>query len=382
MVYKVLMICPWALDKKAGAEIFTFNLASELARNGNIVHVLCFPNGVNSIKTRHRNLHFLPLLRKRLRLLTNFILVFKLALKERYDIVHAHFVYPAGAWALAAKILNIPIVITSHGWDIQLNRDIGYGARQSKIIAFLTRIILRLIDAHVVVSKSMIRSAIESGSSTSKVRVIYNGINLNKFPKSENDVCQHRRFLKEPGFRILYLSRLHPKKRPEDLVKAFPRVLKKVPNAMLIIAGKGGEEAKLKKIASKLGVENKIVFTGFVPEHEKWYLLRECDVFVLPSIVEAFGIAVIEAMACGKPVIATNVGPFPEIIRHEATGILVPTCSPKHLAEAIIHLALNPEKRKRMGAMARKVVEEKFNMKRIASQYLELYQELINKKNK
>jgi len=335
------------------------------------------------MKVRHRNLHILPLLRRRLRLLTNFILVYKLALKERYDIVHAHFVYPAGAWALAAKILNIPIVITSHGWDIQLKKDVGYGARQNKVAAFFIRIILRLIDTHVVVSKSMITSAMESGSQPSKIRVIYNGINLENFSLEEGcEKILSRYRISNDEIVVLYLGRLVSIKRPRDLIIAFSEVANKIKKSRLIIAGKGNEEENLKKLVSKLKLEDKVIFTGFVSGKEKWCLLKRCDMLVLPSIIEASPTAVIEAMACGKPVIATNIKALAEMINNGVTGILVPACSPKHLAEAIIHLALNPEKRERMGTMARKVVEEKFNMKRIASQYMELYQELINKKNK
>ena len=132
----------------------------------------------------------------------------------------------------------------------------------------------------------------------------------------------------------------------EDVVKAFPKVVQKVPNAKLIVAGKGVEREKLEKLAINLKLEGKVIFTGFVSEDEKWDLLKRCDVFVLPSIVEAFGIAVIEAMACGKPVIATRIGPFPEIIRDGETGILVPLHSLVRLADAIIDLAQDKKRGK------------------------------------
>ena len=109
-------------------------------------------------------------------------------------------------------------------------------------------------------------------------------------------------------------------------------------------------------------------------------MLKGCDVFVLPSVVEAFGIAVIEAMACSKPVIATNLGPFPEIIRDQETGLLVPLHSPYDLADAIIELALDENKRKKMGERARKDIEKRFDINKIADDYLEIYKKLINRK--
>ena len=102
----------------------------------------------------------------------------------------------------------------------------------------------------------------------------------------------------------------------------------------------------------------------------------------MPSVVEGHPITVIEAMVCSKPVIATNLGPFPEIIRDGETGLLVPLHSPYDLANAIIELALDEDKRMEMGKMARKDVEERFNINKIADDYLEIYDELMSKKKK
>jgi glycosyltransferase involved in cell wall biosynthesis len=147
----------------------------------------------------------------------------------------------------------------------------------------------------------------------------------------------------------------------------------------LVIAGKGEERDNLERLVFELNLRDRVIFTGFVWGDDKWSLLKNCDVFVLPSVVEAFGIAVIEAMACEKPVIATNTGPFPEIIRDGETGLLVPLYAPDALADAVIELALNEEKRKEMGERARKDVEERFDINKIAGDYLEIYKELIRK---
>ena len=373
-MYKILMICPWSLSKKAGAEILALDLAYTLAKKGNEVHVLCFPDGSLPSDISHKNLHVLPLLRRRLRLLTNSIVVLRLALRKRYDVVHAHFVYPAGIWALAAKLLRIPIVITSHGWDIQLNRTIGYGARQNKLVAFLIRLVLKLIDTHVVVSRSMINDAVRSGSIPSKIQVIYNGVNLKKIYQKRNTTILQRYQISDDELVILYLSRLHPKKRPEDLLIAFSQVANIIGKTKLIIAGKGEEENKLRKLISKLKLSDKVILAGFVSESEKWVLLKRCDIFVLPSMIEGLPLAIIEAMACGKPVIATNIKPFSEIIRDGVTGILVPVCSPERIAEAIIYLALNPEKRKEMGKKARETVREKFSLERMVEDTEKVYE--------
>jgi glycosyltransferase involved in cell wall biosynthesis len=270
--------------------------------------------------------------------------------------------------------------VTSHSYDIQKDKDIGYGARLNRKIAIITWLTLKLIDIHVVVSKRMIKDAVEAGSNPSKIRVVYNGIDIRKVSSlGDTDIIKRYGIHKE-DFVILYLGRLHPKKCPEDVVKAFPKIVQKVPNAKLVIAGKGSEKAKLEKLVKKLKLQDKVVFTGFVSENEKWSLLKRCDVFVLPSIVEAFGIALIEAMACGKPVIATNVGPFPEIIRDGETGILIPVHSPNHLAEAVINLSQDDRKRVHIGKKAKEEVENRFNISKIANNYLKIYDEVIKRR--
>jgi N-acetyl-alpha-D-glucosaminyl L-malate synthase BshA len=376
------MICPFEFPSLGGAEMLTYELAKSLAyENKVLVLSLSSNSGSGQIDFKNKNLHVFPILKRgKIGLITNFFTIFKFLVNERCDVIHAHYVFPSALWSLAGKILGIPVVVTSHGYDIQKDKDIGYGARLNRKIAIITWLTLKLIDIHVVVSKRMIKDAVEAGSNPSKIRVVYNGIDIRKVSSlGDTDIIKRYGIHKE-DFVILYLGRLHPKKCPEDVVKAFPKIVQKVPNAKLVIAGKGSEKAKLEKLVKKLKLQDKVVFTGFVSENEKWSLLKRCDVFVLPSIVEAFGIALIEAMACGKPVIATNVGPFPEIIRDGETGILIPVHSPNHLAEAVINLSQDDRKRVHIGKKAKEEVENRFNISKIANNYLKIYDEVIKRR--
>lgn len=230
-----------------------------------------------------------------------------------------------------------------------------------------------------VVSKSLIQEAIDAGADSSKIRVVYNGIDL-RIPKNVDTTIYRRYKIEDDNFIILFLGRLHPQKCPEDLINAFPKIIDKVPNAKLIFAGKGEEESKLKRMAKDLNLSNSVISAGFVSENEKWGLLNNCDVFVLPSAIEGHPITVIEAMACSKPVIATSVGPFPEIIRAGETGLLVPLHAPNELADAIIELALDEEKRKEMGVKAKDYATERFSINKTADEYLEIYERLIDRR--
>jgi glycosyltransferase involved in cell wall biosynthesis len=371
------MICP-DISLRGGAEVFSYELAKSIANNIKVIVATfssnCYPKQLNLSK----NLTILPILKKgKMSLFVNVFRIFKLLINERFDVVHAHFVFPMAFWGLAAKVFGIPLIVTSHGWDIQKDRNIRYGARLNKKLAILIWLTLKFVDVHVVVSKYMIKDAIEAGSNPSKLRVIYNGIDLtNTSSPIKTDILDRHGIAKE-DFVVLYLGRLHPKKRPEDVVKAFAIIAQKIPNAKLVIAGKGTEERKLKKLAAELNIESRVIFTGFVSDYEKWDLLKRCDVFVLPSIIEGFAITLIEAMACGKPVIATNVGPFPEIIKNGKAGMLVPPCSPNHLADALMNLAWDYEKRAKIGKEAREYVKDRFEINKVASEYLKIYEDVI-----
>lgn len=382
---RVCIIIPNAFPSKGGFENLVYDLVLALSKKDCDIGVVCTELGEEGINTP-KNIKFYPVLRNtghfKIDVIRGFISFFNLLRIEKFDIIHAHTIWTAGTISLIGKLFRIPQIMTSHGADIQKDKEIGYGARLNKIASIIIWFTLKIADSVTVLNKTMIKDAIDAGSNLSKIKLVYNGINLEKITfLGGTDILQQYKITKG-DFIVFYLGRLHPKKCPDDLVKAFPKVVKKVPNARLIFAGKGEEESKLKGLVSDLNLDDKVIFAGFISEDEKWDLLKNCDVFVLPSVVEAFGITIIEAMACEKPVIATDVGPFPEIIMDGETGLLVPVHSPDELADAIIELALDDDKRKGMGKMARKEVEERFDINKIANDYLKIYEELINKNKK
>ena len=310
----------------------------------------------------------------------NMIKYYNYLKKERPDIINAHPTFPIGLFAMIpAKILNIPLICTSHGGEILLNEEFGYGLRLNKFAAFLLKIILKNVDIHILVSKSMIKDAVDSGSEISKTYILENGINMQELGKTEIDILEKYK-IKDNEFIILFLGRLIPTKRPEDLINAFSLIYKKIPNSKLIIAGSGDEESKLRKLISNLHIANRVIFTGFVsPKTGKWELLKRCDIFVLPSLLEGLPIAILEAMSYGKPIIATNVLPFQEIIKNIVTGILVEPKSPEELSKAILELARNKEKMLIIGQNAKKEFNLRFDIQRTGEEYLNLYKKVLNK---
>ena len=381
------MLVPGEFPSYGGLENLVYSLAESLAREGvdvcifspspgflrpppSGVRVYSMPPGIKLLRTPFT------------RLLRSIFLMFKvytLMQKEEVDVVHVHQCFPTLLYALLLKVAGgKPLICTSHGEDIQVDRSSCYGVRRSKLISLMLWFLLKLLDAHVVVSKGMVRDAVEAGTPFSKVHVIYNGIDLSKIPNIPESWIHARMQLfgiNPKDFIILFLGRLHPKKRPELLVEAMPEIIKRIPSAKLVLAGPGST-VHLKLLAQKLGVLKNVVFTGFVSELVKWALIRRCDVFVLPSQTEAFGISLVEAMACGKPVIAVKKNPFTEIVVDGESGVLVHPDTPCAIAEAVISLALDDERRNRLGLSAARRAFERFDIRVIARRYVLIYQRL------
>jgi glycosyltransferase involved in cell wall biosynthesis len=161
---------------------------------------------------------------------------------------------------------------------------------------------------------------------------------------------------------------------------AIRELVNSVDNIVLVIAGEGGMKPKLQQMAKELKIESKVKLLGAVP-HDKihtYYAL--CDVFVLPSIYEALSISILEAMSCGKPVIASNVGGIPELIINNKNGYLVSPNNPEKFADAILLLYNNPEKAYQIGRENRLKAEKLFSLNFMADKILKIYERRMKEK--
>jgi len=183
-----------------------------------------------------------------------------------------------------------------------------------------------------------------------------------------------------PARRVLFLAWLHEDKGVLDLVRAIPIVLRSVPEAMFVLAGKGipgGDTPdSIMELARSLRVERSLRFPGWVDGSKKDDLLRESDVFVLPSYYEALPLGVLEAMACGVPVVATSVGGIPDVIENRVNGLLVAPGQPDALARAIVTLLTDHALRSRLREAARSDVRKQFSTESVIKDLETLYREL------
>jgi len=172
------------------------------------------------------------------------------------------------------------------------------------------------------------------------------------------------------GFTVGSIGRLAKEKGYIYLIEALPMVLAKLPNVLLVLIGDGYLRDSLQQRAKQLHIDDKLLFVG--QRDDAISLLKCMDLFVLPSLSESLPTAVLESMACGVPVVATDIPGIRELIQHRETGWLVPIADPSALADAIVALLRDPLLRKRLSVNARKWVSN-FSIDTIADQYARLY---------
>jgi glycosyltransferase involved in cell wall biosynthesis len=200
-----------------------------------------------------------------------------------------------------------------------------------------------------------------------EVKVINVGVDTQIFKPSVSE----NKYLCDSKVKLLTVARLHKYKGLGYLIRAMKIVVKEEPGAKLFILGKGTEEENLVQLVNETGMSSNVIFIkDTVPNNEMPELYAECDVYVQPSIIEPYGIAVLEAMACGKPVVAASVGGMRDTVQADKTGFLVPPADSEQLAVCLLKLCRNAGLRKEIGQTARQRAIEYFDIRYIVSKYL------------
>lgn len=280
--------------------------------------------------------------------------------QERPEIVHTHL-FGGDTWGRAAAILaRVPTIIST---EHNTNLDEGWIKRKvKKFFSFFTKKIVAVSEA--VRAYSVARDRIKA----KKIVVIPNGIDLQKFVS-----LPEKEFGAPPV--IGTIGRLEEQKGHKYLLEALNQI-KTIP-WILWVVGDGSLKTQLERLAKDLNMRERIIFLGArknIPE-----ILSGIDIFVMPSLWEGLGLAVLEAAAAGKPIVASRVGGIPEIINDGETGILVEPKNVKSLADGLEHVLLGVAEAKAMGERARKFVSENYGVERVAGDYEKLYRDLLVK---
>ena len=287
----------------------------------------------------------------------------KLLKKEKIDVLNTHL-FPANTYGRLAGILaRTPIIIsTEHNvdeWKNFIHKSIDY------FLSFFTDKIITVSEA---VRNFYIR---EEKIPFSKYVTIYNGLDLERvnFKIDSSKVRQEFGIGDVPTAGMF--CRLIPQKSPEYFLIAAKEVLKEIPDAKFMLVGSGSLFLSLQEKVKELSLEKNFILTGF--RSDVLSIMSAVDVVVFSSLREGFSIALLEAMACEKPVVATSVGGNPEVIVDGETGFMVPPKNPDALAKRIIWIFQNLEKAEEIGKLGRKRLEEKFTIEKTVESLEKLY---------
>jgi len=294
--------------------------------------------------------------------------------QHRPHILHLHHTLPAVLGCLCGRLLNVPAIVNSRHHD---QAELGLGR------SFLELITLALSDLIVCNSNYTCSSfrLWERRLAGHKCLIVYNGVDIQRIDRSFVEPARIRAQLgiRADDFVIGHVGRQVREKDQETLIRALAILLDNGLAATLVVVGAGPLQARLLSLASSLGLQERVVFTGEVARQRVYEILPALDLFVMSSTTEGFGNAVVEAMAARRPVVVTNAGALPEVVGE--AGRLAPPRSPAALAAAILELAqLSPVARAALGKAGRNRVETCYTIQRTGAEYSRSYRQILHQK--
>ncbi len=288
--------------------------------------------------------------------------------KEKIDLIHAHTRVSQVVANFTSRRTGVPYISTCHGY-------------------FKTRLSRRLFDTwgmRVVAISGAVKTHLEKdfGIDEKRIELIYNGVDISRFSLnySSEEIANTKRSLGLNESPVIgTMGRLSPVKGQRFLVEAMKYVISKKMRAQCLVIGSGAEKNTLKNLAKTLALEDVIKFIG--PAYADIPLYLSCiDIFVLPSVKEGLGLALLEAMSAGKPCVGSDIGGISDIIEDGINGCLVPVGDTEAIGGAILRLLDDKVLSEEMGRRGKEIVKEKFSIDLMANKMIKLYQEVISGK--
>ncbi|MES2220568.1 MAG: N-acetyl-alpha-D-glucosaminyl L-malate synthase BshA [Acidobacteriota bacterium] len=363
-----------------GSGVVATELGLELANRGHDIHFISYAQPFR-LSGREERIHFheVPV--------SNYPLFefppYSLALATRMsevaeyydlDLLHVHYAIPHSVSALLARQMlarngrRLPFVTTLHGTDITL-----VGADRAYLP--ITRYAIDESDGVTSISDYLRRKTVETFATTRPIQVITNFVNCDVYLRNPEASKIVRAQYAEPNEAVLvHLSNFRPVKRIQDVIRIFAGVAKEMP-ARLLMVGDGPERSSAEWLAKSLNISDRVSFLG---KHDQVNeLLPAADLMLMPSELESFGLAALEAMACEVPTIGTNVGGVPELIHDGVTGLLFPVGDVEAMSAAAIGLLKHPDRLKEMARAGRQEAQRTYCASRVIPKYEEFYESIL-----
>lgn len=360
-----------------GSGVVATELGMELARRGHEVHFISYqvPFRLNPYQ-ENVTFHEVQILSYPLFQYPPYTLALAAKMAEvadeaELDVLHAHYAIPhAICGYLARQIVRstkLRVVTTLHGTDITLvGSDTSFRG--------LTRFGIDQSDGVTAVSEFLRRKTIEVFSPRQSIRVIPNFVDTTRYAPQKTGGCHRERFAKKGERILIHISNFRPSKRVSDVVRVFAAVRREVPSVLLMV-GDGIERTQSRDVAVELGVERHVRYLGQMDAVED--ILGCGDLFILTSENESFGLAALEAMSSGVPVIGTTAEGLPELIRPGETGYLLPVGDVEGMARRAIEVLSDAKLHAAMVATSRRLAVEKYEASRVIPQYENFYAEVM-----
>ncbi len=362
-----------------GSGVIATELGKELALRGHQVHFISYAlpfrltQFVENVVFHEVEMSSYPLFEFPLYSLALASKMVEVAQYEQLDLLHVHYAIPHASSAYLAKQMlkdkvDLKIITTLHGTDITL---VGLEPSFLPLVKFS----IEESDGVTAVSRFLKEKTITNYEIQKDIEVIPNFVDTDTFKPSE--CCGFRKHIAPNNEKVLvHTSNFRQVKRVPDTLKIFAKVLEEIP-AKLVLVGDGPDRSECERLCRQLGICDHVKFLG--KQDGLVEILNASDIFLIPSQSESFGLAALEAMACGLPVISSSVGGLPELVRHNETGYIAEIGDIERMAKYTVDLLTNERKYKLFSNNARERTVSLFDKKIVIPQYEEYYKKFLNK---
>jgi N-acetyl-alpha-D-glucosaminyl L-malate synthase BshA len=366
-----------------GSGVVATELGLELAQRGHDVHFITYAQPIRLTEPQpHIHYHEVEVTRYPLFDYPPYDLALATRMAEvaelyDLDLLHVHYAIPHSVSAMLARQMlaalprgrKLPFVTTLHGTDITL-----VGLDRSYLP--ITRYSIEQSDGVTAISQYLRERTVKVLDVKNRIEVIYNFVNCDVYVRDADTATQRGEYASPDEPILVHLSNFRPVKRVTDVVEIFDRVRKKIPSKLLLI-GDGPDRSQAEWLAVQKGIHDHVLFLGKQDRVQE--KLAISDVMLLPSELESFGLAALEAMACKVVPIATRVGGIPEVIEHGKSGYLAGVGEVDTMAQYAIELLSDEAKLREMGNQARAVAQTRFCSSKIIPQYEEFYRRTLTR---